>query len=365
MSTPLITLMTGPYSGGIGRTVTNLSNTFHSLGYRAEILLDGDEFPYAGQVCQEVKIRSLKTRDRIGGIPHLASYCRQHKPAVILTPFVQLTALAVRTRLFLKSAPRIFVVVHNTYSTYFMGYDEKRRNRRIKHMKQYYPKCDGIIAVSDGVARDFSSFTAIPESSITTIYNPVVTDELIRKSKEQPEHPWFQPGQPPVLLTLGRLVESKNLDVTIDAFTHIRKELNCRLVILGDGPHRNTLESQAKQTPCPDDILFMGHQDNVFGFIKNASAVVLASRFEGLPTILIESMALGTPLVSTDCPHGPSEILENGRLGALVPIGDPTALARAILFTLNNPLDPEVLISSAERFRDTVVARDYLDLFGL
>jgi glycosyltransferase involved in cell wall biosynthesis len=365
MTSPLITLMTSSYKGGIGRSLANLANALYRLGYRIDILVDKQEFPYAREVADGINIRRLRTSHRIGGIGHLLSYVIRYKPNVVLTPFVQLTVLTVRTRSLFRMPLRIYANLHSTYSVDFTGLPPEKRKRRITDMKKYYPRCDGIIAVSKGVAEDFSNLTGIPGEKIKTIHNPIVTDALIQSSENRPDHEWFSPGQPPVLLGMGRLIDSKNFDELIHAFITVRREKECRLVLLGDGPARAGLEQLANTSPFAKDIMFMGHQDNPFPFLRYSSILVLSSSYEGLPSTLIESLAVGTPVVSTDCPHGPREILEDGRFGELVSVHDPAALSEAIKRTIENPLDGSTLKTAAEKFRDTSIAGSYLTIFGL
>lgn len=365
MNSALITMLTGSYRGGIGRSVTNLSNALVRSGYRVDILVDRPDFPYAEELTGSVGLRYLRTSHRIGGVLHLLKYLKERKPVVVLTPFVQLTLLAVRTRSLFRVPMKIYTNVHSTYSVDFAGLDPGKRKRRISDMKRYYTRCDGIIAVSDGVAADFSNLTGIPEGKIQTIHNPIVTDEMIQSSGKRPDHPWFLADQPPVLLGMGRLIDSKNFDELIQAFVNVRRERACRLVLLGDGPARSDLELLANTSPSAEDILFLGHQENPFPYLRYSSLFVLSSSYEGLPSSLIESMAVGTPVVSTDCPHGPREILEGGRFGELVPVNDPDTLSDAIIRTLENPPDSLTLRTAAERFRDMHIARSYVSAFGL
>ncbi len=357
--------MTSSYTGGIGRNLANLSNALFRFGYRVDILVDRESFPYAGDTAEGVNIRHLKTSHRIGGVFHLLCYFLKYKPQIVLTPFVQLTLLAVRTRRLFRVPVKIFANIHSVYSIDFASLDERKRKKRVDDMRRYYPQCEGLIAVSDGAALDFSQFTGIPDENILRIYNPVVTEDLRVRSLSPPEHPWFQAHQPPVLVGIGRLVENKNFHHLIEAFDLLRKKVDCRLVLIGDGPARSELESRAEKSPFKQDILFLGRQGNPFPFLKNASVMVLASSYEGLSNTLIEALALGTPVVSTDCPFGPREILEGGRFGELVPVNDVKALSETIKKTLRNPIDPSILVDSAERFRDTDIARSYLSAFGL
>ena len=357
--------MTSSYTGGIGRNLANLSNALFRFGYRVDILVDRESFPYAGDTAEGVNIRHLKTSHRIGGVFHLLCYFLKYKPQIVLTPFVQLTLLAVRTRRLFRVPVKIFANIHSVYSIDFASLDERKRKKRVDDMRRYYPQCEGLIAVSDGAALDFSKLTGLPEAPIHRIFNPVVTDDLVERSMSRPDHPWFQTDQPPVIIGIGRLVKNKNFDHLIEVFDILREQRECRLVIVGEGPARTDLDSIAEESPFRQDIFFTGRLENPFPYLRYASVMVLASSYEGLSNTLIESLALGTPVVSTDCPYGPREILDNGRFGELVPVNDVKALSEAIIKTLRNPIDHSILMNSAERFRDTDIATSYLSAFGL
>jgi glycosyltransferase involved in cell wall biosynthesis len=365
VAAPLITLMTGAYTVGIGRNLARLANALYLEGIRVDILVDRPVFPYADSVTKGVNIKHLRTSHRIGGIPHLLRYLKRNKPAVVLTPFVQLTTLAIRTRSLSGGQFKVFANIRSTYSVDFANLKERRRRKRIQSIKRYYPMCDGLIAVSEGAADDFSRITDIPRNSIDTIYNPVVSPDIAQRALPHPEHPWFKPGYPPVILGVGRLTKQKNFHLLLDAFDIARSRMTCRLMIFGEGEERNALERRISQSPHAKDISMPGFEPNPFPYLKAASLFVLSSSWEGLPTVLIEAMALGTPVVSTDCPSGPREILTDNRLGTPVPMDDPDELALAMIGALKKPASREVLMEGSKKFQASEIARLFLARFGI
>ena len=166
------------------------------------------------------------------------------------------------------------------------------------------------------------------------ILNPVVTPEIFNLAKVPVNHPWFRVGQPPVMLAVGRLTKQKDFITLIHAFALVRKQCPAKLVIIGEGEERQNLETKVMELGIQDDVDLPGFVENPYAYMAGATLFVLSSIYEGLPTVLIEAMALGLPIVSTDCPSGPSEILENGKYGTLVPIGDKTTMAHGILRTI-------------------------------
>jgi glycosyltransferase involved in cell wall biosynthesis len=202
-------------------------------------------------------------------------------------------------------------------------------------MRWSYPWADGIVAVSQGVADDLAQQIGIPRERIQVILNPIVTPELQRKAKAPLEHPWFSPGQPPVVLAVGRLHPQKDYPTLLEAFAQVRQARPARLLILGEGGERSRLEALIHQLGLEEDVSLPGFVENPFAYMSHASVFVLSSRWEGLPTVLIEALYCGAPLVATDCPSGPREILANGQYGRLVPVSDVRALAKAVEVTLD------------------------------
>ncbi len=226
-------------------------------------------------------------------------------------------------------------------------------------------RCDGVIAISRGMAAEFLRLSSASAHKVHVIHNLVVTPELLESVAGNVEHPWFQDRHIPIIIGVGRLVPVKGFDVLIRAFAGLRQSRPARLMIIGEGPERTALERLAGELGVHGDVDLCGFQENPWAFMKRSSVFVLASRQEPFGNVLAEALALGVPVVATDCPHGPREILDGGRLGRLVPVGDEGALAEAIIETLDNPLPPEVLAAGAARFGCEYAGRRYLDVMGL
>jgi glycosyltransferase involved in cell wall biosynthesis len=201
---------------------------------------------------------------------------------------------------------------------------------------------------------------------IKVIYNPVITPELFARAEEPLDHPWFRPGEPPVVLGVGRLTQAKDFPTLIRAFALVRKERPARLMILGEGEERPKLEALVRELRLEEDVALPGFVDNPYKYMKRAAVFVLSSRWEGFGIVLVEAMALGTPVVATDCPSGPAEILENGKWGRLVPPGDPEALAKAILDTLEGGVSRVKATTNVQkRFSMIAIVEQYLKVLGV
>jgi glycosyltransferase involved in cell wall biosynthesis len=172
--------------------------------------------------------------------------------------------------------------------------------------------------------------TGIPRNLIQVIYNPVITPDLRINSQMPLEHPWFNLGEPPVILAVGSLTAQKDFPTLLKAFVQLRKIRNARLLILGEGEERTAIEALVKQLGLEQDVSLPGFVVNPYPYMFRAPVFVLSSKWEGLPTVVIEALFCGTLIVSTDCPSGPREILQDGQYGQLVPVGDSVNMAQAI-----------------------------------
>jgi glycosyltransferase involved in cell wall biosynthesis len=303
--------------------------------------------------------------------PDLLRYLRRERPAALLSAMTKPNFMAVWARQLLGIPNRVVISEHNTFSLTLDSPSKKNRRRRRQLLppmvKRVYSGADAIVAVSHGVADDLAFATGIPRERITMIYNPIVTSELARQAAASLDHPWLQPGAPPLVLGIGRLHEQKDFPTLLRAFARVRAKRTAHLMILGEADAKHpTLQSElmalAARLGIATHIAFPGFVANPFAYLARAALFVLSSAWEGLPSVLIEALACGCPVVSTDCPSGPREILENGAYGPLVPVGDEAALAEAMLSVLHSPPDRDWLRSRGAIFAANHVADRYLEV---
>ena len=231
-------------------------------------------------------------------------------------------------------------------------------------MKWFYPRADAVAGVSAGVARDLEQQLGLEVETVKVLNNPVVNEDLITRSQATLEHPWFAPDAPQVFLAVGRLNSQKDFPNLLDAFALVRQQRDARLIILGEGSQRQQLETMIDSLGIKESVLLPGFIKNPYAYMKQSSCFVLSSRQEGLPTVLIEAMACGCPVVATNCPSGPDEILDGGTYGSLVPIENSQALAQAMLDTLEHPPKQEVLMQRANEYSTEKVVDTYLSLLN-
>jgi glycosyltransferase involved in cell wall biosynthesis len=222
-------------------------------------------------------------------------------------------------------------------------------------LRHFYPEADAIACVSRGVADDVARVTGMPRERIQTTYSPIVSRQLAGRTAGEAPHEWLEPGAPPLVLGVGKLKPQKRFDTLLRGFARLRAARSVRLVILGAGHERRSLLSLARSLGVADDVALPGFTRDPFAWMQRAAVFVLSSAWEGLPSVLIQAMACGCPVVSTDCPHGPAEILEGGVHGPLVPVGDHAALAHAIAQVLDQPPAAEGLRRRADAFGVTPV----------
>ena len=296
----------------------------------------------------------------LGTVPALAAYLNTQRPTVLLSALNYTNIAALLARGLSVQPPRLVISVHNHLSTVAAHAPHERRVLQLA--RWFYPEADRIVAVSDGVADDLARVIAVPRSRITTIYNPIFRPEILIQAQARLGHAWFAPGTPRVILAIGKLKPQKDFACLIRAFTRVRALRPARLLILGEGPQREALLSLARKLRVENDVALPGFVANPFAYMGRAAVFVLSSAWEGLSNVIIEALACGCPVVSTDCPSGPAEILDGGTYGRLVPVGDDAALANAILATLDNPPPRDRLRDRAQFFSVDCAVERYLDV---
>jgi len=349
--------------GGAERVMVMLANGFADRGLKVDLVLAQAEGPYLAEVSSAVRIVDLRANRVLASLPGLVRYLRQERPRAMLSALNHANVIAVVARILSGVSVRLVVSEHNNVSL-SMNISRKLRSRVVLSMMRWaYRKADGVAAVSTGVADDLANAINLPRDRISVIFNPVVTPELIEKSRMSLEHPWLKEGKSPVILGVGRLTLQKDFTTLIHAFAQVRTVYDCRLVILGEGELRAELEQLVASLGVQDSVQLPGFAENPFAWMSRVQLFVLSSRWEGLGNVLIEAMACGAAVVSTNCPSGPDEILEGGRWGRLVPVGDVQALAEAMVAVLETPGDQLFDVRRrADNFKRELAVSAYLKL---
>ncbi len=343
-------------NGGVERMLVNLANGISAVGVDVDFIVCDVSRPYLSQLTSAVRLIHLKSELLENTVAYL---CRETPDAVLCAKESSLElALNAKRKKDLKVS--IYCRAVTNSSRQLQDKNFFSRWLRVRALKRYYAQVNGIVAVSEGVADDVRKLTSASNLDVRVANNPVITPSFFAQANEAMSHPWFGKGKPPVILGVGRFSRAKNFSLLLEAFALVRKKLDCRLLLLGEGRQRRSLEKQASHLGIVNDLDMPGFVENPYPYLKHSALFVLSSHWEGSPNVLTEAMALGTPVVSTDCPSGPREILQGGRFGGLVPVGDAGLLANAMTQNLAKPLAREILQSAVQSYTMENSAKQYL-----
>jgi glycosyltransferase involved in cell wall biosynthesis len=393
-SARLALLLPSLAAGGVARSMLHLAGAFHDAGHPVDLVLCEAAGPYLDAVPPGVRIVPLHAEGGLAArlrlarldprsvaalarpvlfawrpapvqpyVADLARYLHRVQPAALLAAKTPTNLLALWARRLSGAATRVVAAEHTQLSQSIARSRRWRWRYIAPLVARMYPYADALAAVSGGVADDLARTARIARESISTIYNPVVTPALAGRVADPPPHPWFEATSgPPVVVAAGRLVPQKNFPLLLNAFARFRARRPARLVILGEGRERPRLEALAKALGVADDVALPGHVANPYAAFARAALFVLSSDWEGLPTVLVEALACGCPVASTNCPSGPAEILQGGRYGELVPVGDENALVAAMARTLDAPPAADLLRRRGAEFSVERSAARYLEV---
>ena len=358
--------------GGAQRSATLTATALHHLGHRATVLTARGGGSYASELPADLNVQILapswpSPRGVVIFLVRLRRAVLRHHVDVILTNGFTVGRLALVARSLGRLRGLSVIVVER--STLSVALADRFPNRLMRSpvrvlTRWLYRRADAIIGVSDGVSRDIEATLRLPAGSVRTIHNPVDTERITAAMTEPvPEalsHS-FESLRRPVIITTGRLVTAKAHRDLLDAFALLPQPTRGSLVILGEGPLRGELEQQAQRLGIAEDVWMPGFVENPWWFMARSDLFAFSSHWEGHPRVLLEALACGIPVVSTDCPSGPREILTDEPNARLTPVGDPNALAHAIDELLSSPFEAESDIN-LERYKPSHVATRYAEV---
>lgn len=349
--------------GGAERIMVRLANGFAALGHRVDLVLVKAEGPYLSEVGQGVRIVDLDKGRVLASLIPLIRYLRRERPVAMLSALTHANIIALLARKLAEVPLRLVVSEHSAPSGNLRCGGVVNRILRML-MYRLYPHADSIVSISRGVQDELQHFLDVAPEKFCTIYNPVDIGTIRRLSLCGPDHAWFTHHDVPVILAVGRLTAAKDFPTLLRAFALLREKRRLRLIILGKGEEEAALRKLADALGISGDVDFPGFQENPYGWMAVCDLYVMSSAWEGLGGALLEAMACGARVVSTDCRAGPGEILEGGRWGRLVPVGDTSAMADAMEAALNDPHPPDVR-ERANAFRADQAIEAYANVLGL
>lgn len=340
--------------GGVERVMVNLAEGFSERGFHVDLVAPQITGEFREQLPPKVRLVHLKAGRVLTSLPRFIEYLRRERPAAVIAAMEHSSVAAIWGRAIAGVPTRVIATVH-TNLTEIVKHASSAKIRLVPPACRWFlHRADAIVAVSQGVADDLAAHAPKTRSRLKVIYNPIITESLLVQARQAVDHPWFQPGQPPVILGTGRLVPQKDFATLLCAFAVARQQRLARLLILGEGPERQRLKALAIELGINDDVCLAGYEPNPFKYMSKAAVFVLSSAWEGFGNVVVEALASGAPVVATDCRDGPREILSAAGQGLLAPVGDSAALAKQILATLGAPRVP----ASANALR--VFTRDHV-----
>ena len=331
--------------GGAERMMTRLARALADRGRRVEIVVCAAEGPFVGQAGDAVRVIDFGGRRVLAALPAIVAYLRDRRPRAVLVTLDYMSVVVLLARWLARVQVRLVVRQANDPTAYRGG--SLRDRVAVAALRRLLPTADAVVSGSRGVAASLRSWTRVPPERLHVVGNPVVDATLAELAEQPVDHPFLVSPGPPVVLAAGRFTPQKDFRTLLQAFASARRRRPLRLIVLGEGPGRPDLEAFVRDQNLTDAVSLPGFVGNPFAYMRRSHVFVLSSAWEGLPGVLIQAMACGCPVVSTDCPSGPREILDDGRLGPLVPVGDAGALADAILSRLDAPRGAEALREAA------------------
>ena len=350
--------------GGAERMALNLVKGLVEHHIQVDLLLADYSGALLSEVPPQVKIVDLKGKRVLFSLFPLVYYLRAQNPDILYSIQTHTSLIAIWAAILARVHTPLVISLHTMLSI-SQAASPSIRNRLItKLARLFFGYAGAAICVSQGVAEDFIESVGMPRQKTYVVYNPVISPGLEQKALEPISHAWFTQDTPPVILAVGRLTTAKDYPTLLRAFAILYQKQPAHLLILGEGKERANLEAMVKQLGLTENVLMPGFVENPLAYMAHARLLVLSSRWEGFGNVLVEALACGTPVVSTDCSSGPGEILENGRFGRLVPVGDVEALAEAILETMHTNPDRALLKQRARDFTLEESVRKYIRIFA-
>jgi glycosyltransferase involved in cell wall biosynthesis len=360
--------------GGIQRVITLLANRFALENNNSvEIILLEKAGVLASNLSSKVKVVELGYVGRTSFfmpkifLPSspLVRYLKLSEFDLVMSFATGPNLVLCWLKLLYRFQFTLILSIHGVFSLLTENRPYILRYLKLISERTLFKQGDACVCVSKGLAKMMEKLDIMPKKRIHVIYNPVISPELLLQLDLPVVHPWFKKNNSPLLISAGRLDKFKGFDHLIRSFYLLRKEytVDAHLMILGDGPEKFFLESLINDLHIEGNVELLGFVTNPLAYIAKADAFVLASQYEGFGNVIVEAIACGVNVVCTDCRYGPREILEDGKWGRLVPLGDINALTKAIYDTLLHPLPIDFLKTRSNDFTVERVFDTYNDLF--
>jgi len=348
--------------GGAEKIAVLLANAIASKGYRVDLIVATNDGPYKAQVSRQVRITDLKSKRVLRALFPLTRYLRSSPPKTLLSFLNHANIVAILAHKLSRSRCRLVVSERNSPLHADQWLDRYLLLPVLSPI--LYPLTDIVVCISGGIRDALLPKLRMPPLQLVTIHNPIDLEKIQDQANSELFHPWLSDPTERILVTAGRLVPQKDHRTLFRALALMPKHLRWKLMVLGNGKLETELRKLASELKIEDNIKWLGFVNNPYQWMAKSDLFVLSSAWEGFGNVLVEAMACGTQVIATDCPSGPSEILENGKWGTLVSVGDHAALAKAIEHQLTTPQFKDVNTRS-KHFGLPTVLQQYLDALKL
>ncbi|MDE5122786.1 MAG: glycosyltransferase [Trichodesmium sp. St19_bin1] len=370
-SKPIAFLLPDLEWSGLGRVAVNLAKEISSRGISVDLVVGSATGVFLKEIPPQIRIvdfeRQIQPRlqSALKILLPLRRYLQIEKPTALVCYLYTCNVVTLMAKMLVRSKVKLVLV-----EQIILYEKQEKKQQKLQErflpilMRWLYPSADKVVACSQGLARDLEIYLGFNHGKIDVIYNPVIDEKLAEKANLFVEHPWFNKGEIPVVLGAGRLVRQKDFATLIRAFALVKKEQKVRLVILGEGQLKNQLLTLVGQLNLENDVVILDFVENPYAYMAKSAVFVLSSGWEGFGNVVAEALAAGAPVVSTNCPSGPAEILDNGKYGELVAVGNSQGMAEAILRVLSGKVRS---VDSAwlEQFTLKYSAQKYLELINI
>jgi glycosyltransferase involved in cell wall biosynthesis len=352
-------------AGGIQRVFVNLARGFVERGLAVDLVQATRDDGFRHAVPEGVRLIDLNAGRALTSLLPLVRYLRRERPQVVISGAIQTNLVAVWARRLAGVQLQLILTEHNIISVITADAPMLRTRTTPFFVRRFYPWADELVAVSQGAARDLSRTMAEHNCKIHVIYNPIIGPEFWQRATEPLNDSRIEADARPMVLAVGRLHYHKDYPTLLRAFAILHRSIDARLVFLGGGEERRALETLTQELGLETSVSFLGNVVNPLPYMKRAKVLALSSVVEALPTVLIEALAMNLPIVATDCPTGPREILCDGVYGTLVPVGESERMAEALLDVLRAPGAPVITEEALDRFQHDRVVAQYLAIMGV
>lgn len=348
--------------GGIQKATLQLIKQLLSNGYPVRLIVVNGDGPFRDEIPNECEFFDLKAKRTLYTTLKFGAILLKTRPLYLISSQTHLNTLLIILRIFIGYPRKLIVCEHIAFNENIVKSKNILERFRPLLMRLFYPLASNIVAVSTSVQQSIKKYTGI-KNNIHIIHNGVNINEITELSEATTEHPWLHQKDKKIILGIGRLTPQKNFAELIHAFSLLKGQ-QYYLIILGDGPELVQLKKLSFQLNVNTRVDFPGFIKNPFPFLASADLFVLSSKWEGFANVVLEALACGTPIVATDCPGGPSDILDGKSFAKIVPVNDLLKMASAIKELLTVEFEKSEIAVYAKNFNILNTSQNYLNLIN-